>query len=138
MKKNLKSILTVLVVLLACSVYGQNKGKKSTISEGTTVTGNIASLSDFDVYGELNGNFESEATLLIGETAKIKGNIKAANVTVKGNYEGEMKVTNLLSVDSDASVKGKADVGLLAVKEGATYIVTTTMPERTRVNAEKK
>lgn len=135
--KSFKNILPVLILLIACSAYGQKKGKKSTISEGTVVTGNITALSDFDIYGELRGNFDSEAKLLVGETAQIKGNIKAASVEVQGNYEGELTVSGLLSVDDKASVKGKADIGLLSVKEGAVFIVTTKMPERGSVTESK-
>lgn len=139
MMKNMKAIITVLVLFVACGGYAQKKGKKSTISEGTVVTGNITAVSDFDIYGELKGNFSSEAALVVGETAKINGAITASTVTMKGSYEGDLTVSGLLSVEEQASVKGKANVGLLSVKEGAVYSVTTIMPERgDREDAKKK
>lgn len=139
MMKNMKAIMTCVVLLIAVGAHAQKKGKKSTIAEGTVVTGNITAVSDFDIYGELKGNFTSEASLVVGETAKINGAITAANVTMKGTYEGDLIVSGLLTVEEQASVKGTANVGLLSVKEGAVYSVNTTMPERgDRVDPKKK
>ena len=132
MKNFTKRVLPLLVCLVAFNAFGQDEpvakkekvkgGKKSVISPGTVINGNITAIADFDFDGKLVGNFDSEA-------AEIKGNVKAAEITVEGMYEGELVVEGLLSVLEKASVKGKAIVGDLSVKPGSTFIATTTMPD---------
>ncbi len=139
MKNFTKRVLPLLVCLVAFNAFGQDEpvakkekvkgGKKSVISPGTVINGNITAIADFDFDGKLVGNFDSEAALLIGKSAEIKGNVKAAEITVEGMYEGELVVAGLLSVLEKASVKGKAIVGDLSVKPGSTFIATTTMPD---------
>jgi cytoskeletal protein CcmA (bactofilin family) len=150
MKKITGKLLAVLFCLVAVSSFAQeteaapekkkskNSGKKSIISEGTVVKGDITTEADCEFDGQLIGNFASEAALLIGKSADIKGSVKADQVTVEGKYEGEMTVSGQLSVIETASVKGKASVGDLSVKPGATFIATTTMPDNYENRGAKK
>lgn len=145
MKNLTKNLLPLLLLFVAFNTFAQEGekkkskgGKKSTVSEGTVITGDVSAISDFDFDGKLIGNFDSEAFLAIGKTAEMKGNIKAADVEVEGKYEGEMTVSGLLVVTSKASVKGKTTVGLLEVEKGATFIATNTMPDLYEQGFSKK
>jgi cytoskeletal protein CcmA (bactofilin family) len=146
MKKITSKLLTVIFCLVAINSFAQEtsekkkskKGKKTIISEGTVIKGDITTENDCDFEGKLVGNFSSEAVLLIGKAADIKGNIKANKVTVEGKYEGEMIVEGNLSVIETGSLKGNVSVGDLSVKSGATFIATTTMPDNYENRGAKK
>jgi len=86
-------------------------GKTNRIVEGTKIKGDIHSIADFRIDGELIGNYTSDGKLVIGATGKIIGNITCKNLDIEGEYEGKVIVTELLSVKAKAKIKGEATVG---------------------------
>jgi cytoskeletal protein CcmA (bactofilin family) len=102
-------------------------GKTNRIVEGTKIKGDIHSIADFRIDGELIGNYTSEGKLVIGATGKIIGNITCKNLDIEGEYEGKVVVTELLSVKAKAKIKGEAIVGRLAVEAGAEFTATCQM-----------
>lgn len=102
-------------------------GKTNRIVEGTKIKGDIVSVADFRLDGELIGNFVSKGKLVIGETAKVVGDITCKNLDIEGIFEGRIKVEELLSVKSKAKIKGEAVIGKLSVEAGAEFTATCQM-----------
>src|SRR5690554_1678165 len=102
-------------------------GKTNRIVEGTKLQGDIHSVADFRLDGELIGNFASSGKLVIGESGKVVGNISCKNMDVEGTYEGKAEVAELLSVKSKAKIKGEIVVGKLSVEPGAEFTAVCQM-----------
>ncbi|SRR5690554_5201867 len=102
-------------------------GKPNRIVEKTRIKGDIHSVSDFRIDGEVIGNFSSEGKLVIGETGRIIGNITCKNLDIEGYYEGKANVTELLSLKAKAKIIGEVIVGKLAVEPGAEFMATCQM-----------
>ncbi|AWG24586.1 bactofilin family protein [Flavobacterium kingsejongi] len=104
-------------------------GKTNRIVEGTVITGDITSLADFRLDGELNGNFISGGKIVIGPTGKVLGNITCNNADIEGRFEGTIQVTELLNIKAKASIKGEVFVGKLAVEPGADFSASCVMKD---------
>ena len=102
-------------------------GKTNRIIEGTHIEGNISSTTDFRLDGVLIGDFTSKGKLVIGPKGVVKGNITCANVDIEGEFEGVLKITELLSIKNTAKITGDVVVGKLAVEPGAVFEATCKM-----------
>ena len=91
----------------------------SRISDGTTVKGEISSLSDIRVDGSVEGRLYSEGRIVVGENAVIKGTVLCGDLDLWGAVEGEIYVRNLLSLKGTSSVLGDIHVKKLQVEIGA-------------------
>lgn len=102
-------------------------GKTNRIVEGTKIKGEIFSVADFRLDGELIGSFSSEGKLVIGETGKVTGEISCKNLDIEGIYEGKAQVSDMLTVKSKAKIKGEVVVGKLSVEPGAEFTAVCQM-----------
>lgn len=99
----------------------------SRISEGTSVQGELTSLTDIRVDGTVNGKMYSEGRIVVGEKAVIEGSIFCSDLDLWGNVKGDVYVKNLLSIKSSAAVEGNLHVRRLQVEMGASLNGTCKM-----------
>jgi len=97
------------------------------IVQETTIKGDITTVADFRLDGELIGNFTSKGKLIIGETGRLVGNIACKSLDIEGAYQGKADVQDLLFVRSKAKIKGEFVVGKLLVESGAEFTANCQM-----------
>jgi cytoskeletal protein CcmA (bactofilin family) len=102
-------------------------GKTNRIVEGTSIVGDIVSKADFRLDGELIGNFTSQGKLVIGASGIIKGEIICHNADIEGEFQGKLKVLEVLNIKSTARIHGDIAVGKLSIEPGADFTATCTM-----------
>ena len=102
-------------------------GKTNRIVEGTVIRGNIVSQTDFRMDGELIGNFESNAKIVIGPAGRVVGELICKNADIEGKFEGKIKVAALLTVKSKAIISGEVTTAKLAVEPGAEFTASCAM-----------
>lgn len=110
--------------------YTDLLGKTNRIVEGTKITGDIESIADFRLDGHLYGNFSSQGKLVIGPTGKVVGDIICTNADIEGYYEGTIAVEEMLTVKSNAVIKGNVTVSKLAIEPGAEFQANCQMKTR--------
>ena len=99
-----------------------NSGKINTLIGSTTnVTGNINATETIRVDGRYIGDIVTEADVIIGETAYIKGNITAVNVSLSGGLDGNVKCTGILEILIPGKLIGDVEVGGLSIEKGAIF-----------------
>lgn len=89
----------------------------SIISADLTITGNMLSEGEIQIDGTINGDINT-ATLLVGETAVINGDINATRVRVHGHVNGQIKARSVTLVQT-AHVTGDVVHEDLAIEKGA-------------------
>ena len=102
-------------------------GKTNRIVEGTSIIGDIVSKADFRLDGELIGNFTSQGKLVIGPSGIVKGEIICHNADIEGEFQGKLKVLEILNIKATAHIQGEVAVGKLSIEPGAEFIATCTM-----------
>ena len=102
-------------------------GKTNRIVEGTSIIGDIVSKADFRLDGELIGNFTSQGKLVIGASGVIKGEIVCNNADIEGEFQGKIKVLEVLNIKATAQIHGEVLVGKLSIEPGADFTATCTM-----------
>jgi cytoskeletal protein CcmA (bactofilin family) len=107
-------------------------GKTNRIVEGTSIIGDIVSKADFRLDGELIGNFTSQGKLVIGASGVIKGEIVCNNADIEGEFQGKIKVLEVLNIKATAQIHGEVLVGKLSIEPGADFTATCTMLTNTK------
>lgn len=89
----------------------------SIISADLTITGNLASEGEIQIDGTVNGDIKT-STLLIGETAHIRGEVHAKRVRVHGHVDGQITASSV-TLAKTAHVSGDVVHEDLSIEKGA-------------------
>jgi cytoskeletal protein CcmA (bactofilin family) len=100
------------------------------INDGCRITGTITGTGDFLVNGEIDGDCDLEGTVVLAKNGFWKGTIRAANVIVSGQVEGDIVAAGKVEITDTARIAGTVAGEAIAVAEGAVVegIMQTTGP----------
>src|SRR5437899_5231455 len=60
------------------------------LSQGVSIKGSVKFLNELLIDGEVEGTIDSTGTLMLGEHARIGGEIRTKSVKVRGTVEGNV------------------------------------------------
>ena len=117
-------------------------GHYSRIENSTKVKGEILSKGDFRIDGLLEGSIKTNGKVVVGLDGSIKGgeilskgdgSIKGAvtcsNADIEGKINGNLFVSETLSLRSTSIIEGDVVIGKLIVESGATLNANCSMNE---------
>lgn len=78
----------------------------SFIGLDTSISGNIHASGFTRVDGDIDGNIEVDGRIIIGDKARIRGNITATSAIIGGIIEGDIVAPDGVQLFSTASVIG--------------------------------
>ncbi|MFC4872304.1 bactofilin family protein [Negadavirga shengliensis] len=91
------------------------------VATGTVIVGNIATHGNIRVEGTVEGSLESQQKIIIGESAKVNGDVKAADVEIAGRVDGEIRCSELLFLKKTALILGDIYTKKLIIENGAEF-----------------
>jgi len=91
----------------------------STIGRGVTVVGRIVGEGTLHVLGQIEGELRA-LTVLIGEGAKVEGDVVAEELTIGGMVKGTIHA-NRVRLNSTAVVEGDIFHQSLSIEENARF-----------------
>ena len=104
----------------------------TTIGRSIVITGELTSDEDLLVEGRIHGHvLVREATLTLGEQARIEADIRSGKVLVKGHVEGSIAATARIELTPTAVVKGSLSANQVVIADGATFNGRVDMDQRT-------
>jgi cytoskeletal protein CcmA (bactofilin family) len=95
------------------------KDAETVIGPAINVKGNFHGKGNIIIEGSLEGSIKTDSSLLIGEKAKVKANIKAKEVVINGFVDGNVNIEKALSLGKTASVKGDIICAEISIDQGA-------------------
>ena len=98
-----------------------NVNEVSRISAGTVFKGELTSPGDIRIDGEFEGRIFSKGRVVVGEKAKVKGDIVCINVDFCGTMTGNFFVKETLTLKSGCQVDGDLNVKRLQVELDAKF-----------------
>jgi cytoskeletal protein CcmA (bactofilin family) len=103
----------------AAALHAKAKPAASVLSSDITITGNVHSSGDIQIEGTVEGDVRSQ-TLIVGETATVKGEIVAEEVIVHGRVIGRLRGVKV-RLSSTARVEGDIVHKAIAIESGAHF-----------------
>ncbi|ADY73375.1 protein of unknown function DUF583 [Desulfurobacterium thermolithotrophum DSM 11699] len=90
---------------------------KSILAEGLKIEGNVCAEGKIRIDGEIVGDIKGNYVIL-GETAKVKGNIFAESIIIMGNVEGNIN-SHEVEIKAYGRVEGDINTQKLSIEPGA-------------------
>lgn len=107
-----------------------NPNSVNHIVSGTEIKGEIHSNGDFRFDGVLNGNIMIKGKLVLGPNGIVKGDIQSKNCDLLGRVEGNIRVSELLSLKASAKVHGDIITNKLSIEPGVVFTGSCKMDEQ--------
>ena len=106
--------------------------QRCTLSSDVEIEGSITFKKELLIDGKVQGQINSGGVLTIGETADIRGEIKAKFVTVHGKVRGNITAERC-ELKSKCTLLGDLKAARLIIEDGATFIGNSQNPRASTV-----
>jgi cytoskeletal protein CcmA (bactofilin family) len=97
----------------------ERKNAESVISAGLTIEGTISGNGDVRIAGQFHGDVNVEGSLTIESGAKLVGGVRASNVVIDGELEGNIDAASRVELRSTGVLNGNLNTGSLTVAAGS-------------------
>lgn len=104
-----------------------NDHMETVIATGVRLEGDFTSKGDVAIDGEVSGSVHTDASLRIGESARIQANVSALSAVVAGEVQGNLRVGERLDLLETSRVHGDVEAQVLSVAPGAVVNGKVTM-----------
>lgn len=112
------------------SSQGKNPDGHNVIIASTEVEGTVKAQNDFRIDGQFKGDLSCEAKVIIGEGGRFEGDVTCVNAVIKGEFQGNLHVTEVLYVKETAVIHGEVTTGKLVVQSGSIFEVNCKMTDQ--------
>ena len=91
---------------------------RTSLGADAEVTGRLSFSAPTRIDGKLNGDVKCSDLLVIGETGKIDGNVRATELVVLGTVNGDIRGAQRVEIGPRGRVIGTVETHAIAVREG--------------------
>ncbi|HNT88798.1 MAG TPA: polymer-forming cytoskeletal protein [Candidatus Hydrogenedentes bacterium] len=100
--------------------YNENK-VVSIVGPGTTVTGEIKSEGTIRIEGNVAGRVESDDSIVVHETGRVKADLIAGQVIISGEVHGNVYAHDRLEITASGKVMGDITAPRVSIAEGVMF-----------------
>lgn len=94
---------------------------RNIIGKGTTLQGDLETFGNIRLEGKMIGNLKTKSKLIVGHSSEIEGNVVAQNADVEGQINGNIEVSEVLTLKGSAVINGDISTNKLVVETGAVF-----------------
>jgi cytoskeletal protein CcmA (bactofilin family) len=106
----------------SASFFSKSSGReeKTVIGEHISIEGSISGQEDLEIEGSMKGNIELEKhNLKVGPNGQVDGEIAARNVSISGEFKGNIKSHEKVALTREADFYGEIKAKSISVEDGA-------------------
>lgn len=107
--------------LSGSSKSGSHEEWTGFIDQGVTLEGTLTVKGTFRIDGNVKGNVISEQTLILGENAKVEGQIEGNRVVISGRYDGVIFAKGRVEIQAKGVVTGEVHSPCLVIDPGGIF-----------------
>jgi len=99
------------------------------LTNGSKIVGKIFAETDFRIDGEVEGTITCNGKVVIGQKGYLKGSISCVSAEIIGTVEGDIVVSETLSLRSTGIINGEVRTKVLMVEPNAVFNGTCSMKD---------
>jgi cytoskeletal protein CcmA (bactofilin family) len=100
------------------------------VSQGIKIKGEISGHGDLFLEGEFEGKIRiASGTLTIGPNARVRAEIEATEIIVRGEVTGTLKASELVQIWSTGKLTGDIETHGIVINDGAVLCGTVAVPQ---------
>ncbi|MFQ5663061.1 MAG: polymer-forming cytoskeletal protein [Terriglobia bacterium] len=88
------------------------------LDRGVRLEGTLELAGTFRMDGELKGTVRCQERLIVGENARLEGEVESAVVSVAGKVQGTVKGTTRVEILPSGTVEGEVHTPCLVIEAG--------------------
>lgn len=104
-------------------------GPGTIVGANVKLVGTLADANEIVVHGKIEGEVVSEKSVIISETAYIKGPITADMIQIAGEVHGSVVASGKLEILPTGKIFGAITTKDLNIRSGAIFVGKSNMPE---------
>lgn len=104
-----------------------SKTDTTIIGSGANFNGTLNSSGIIRIDGTFEGELNIDGSVIVGESGKIKGNIKTSKITIAGTVDGNIHCSGTLELMSSGKLYGDMEVKGVNIEDGAIFDGKCTM-----------
>lgn len=97
------------------------------IGSGANFNGTLNSSGIIRIDGNFEGELNIDGNVIVGESGRIKGNIKASKITIAGTVDGNIHCSDTLELMASGKLYGDMEVKGVNIEDGAIFDGKCTM-----------
>jgi cytoskeletal protein CcmA (bactofilin family) len=91
------------------------------IDQGVMLEGTLTVKGTFRVDGNVKGNIISEQTIILGEGAKVEGQIEGNRVVISGRFDGVIFAKGRVEIEAKGVVTGEVHSPCMVIDPGGIF-----------------
>ena len=91
------------------------------IDQGVTLEGTLTVTGTFRIDGNVKGNIISEQTVILGEGAKVEGQIEGNRVVISGRFDGVIFAKGRVEIEPKGVVTGEVHSPCMVIDPGGIF-----------------
>ena len=91
------------------------------IDQGVSLEGTLTLTGTFRIDGHVKGNIISEQTVILGENAKVEGQIEGNRVVISGHFDGVIFARGRVEIQPKGVVTGEVHSHCMVIDPGGIF-----------------
>jgi cytoskeletal protein CcmA (bactofilin family) len=91
------------------------------IDQGVALEGTLTVTGTFRIDGNVKGNIISEQTVILGEGAKVEGQIEGNRVVISGRFDGVIFAKGRVEIEAKGVVTGEVHSPCMVIDPGGIF-----------------
>jgi cytoskeletal protein CcmA (bactofilin family) len=108
-----------------------NRDVQAHLGKGTEIEGKLSFKGSVRIEGQVEGEIFADDTVILGESAQVRAQIKAGTIIVHGKVTGDMTAKTRIELRAPATIVGNIQTPSLVIHEGVVFEGRCMMGENT-------
>lgn len=92
------------------------------LSSDVEIKGTLKFQNDLVFDGKIEGEIISNATLTVGKSAHVQGEVKSKSIIILGSVQGNIEAVERVELKATAQLIGDLRAGRIIIEDGATFV----------------
>ena len=99
------------------------------IGKSVVIKGDLSGSEDLFIDGTVEGNVDSKAAIVVGESGVVRGDISGTDIVVAGQIMGNVTCTGHLEILAKGRIEGDIDAKSVRIETGGVFRGLSRMGE---------
>jgi cytoskeletal protein CcmA (bactofilin family) len=92
------------------------------LSSDVEIKGTLKFQNDLVFDGKIEGEIQSNATLTVGKSAHVQGEVKSKAIIIHGSVQGNIEAVERIELKATGQLIGDLRAARIMVEDGATFV----------------
>jgi cytoskeletal protein CcmA (bactofilin family) len=110
---------------------------ENVLGQSLTIRGDLTAEGGFRIDGTVEGNVESKAAIVVGESGTVRGDLRGSDIVVAGTIEGNVTCAGHLEILAKGRIEGEIDAKSVRIETGGVFRGVSHMGDDGRASGDQ-